>query len=88
MLQWKLIFIKYNFIHLLIHYSKTFNIYIKFLSKVRLTDALLSSLDFKMGKDAELTWLNGRISTKGKKREAKTEDKSTNEENARKFVFL
>lgn len=47
--------------------------------QVRLTDALLSSLDFKMGKDAEVAWLNGRISTKNKKRRAKIEDKNKND---------
>lgn len=44
--------------------------------KVRLTDALLSSLDFKFGKNAEVAWLNARISAKGKKRQTKVEDKN------------
>lgn len=29
--------------------------------QVRLTDALVSSLDFKKGKDAELAWLDAQI---------------------------
>lgn len=42
--------------------------------QVRLTDALLSALEFKMGKDAEVAWLCGRIAAKEKKRETKIED--------------
>lgn len=44
-----------------------------------MTDALLSSLNFKPGKDAEVAWLDARVSVKGRKREAKMEDMETEE---------
>lgn len=50
-----------------------------FVFQVRLTDALLSSLDFRTGKDAEIAWLNARISNKGKKRKAKIEEPKDDE---------
>ena len=60
--------------------------------QVRITDALLSSLDFKRGKDAEIAWLNARITNKGKKRKAKIEEPKNNESEGNsepeKFIHL
>lgn len=37
-----------------------------FFLQVRLTDALVSSLEFKKGKDAELAWLDSQIVVRNK----------------------
>lgn len=38
--------------------------------QVRLTDALVTSLDFKRGKDAELAWLDAQIVSRDVTRDA------------------
>lgn len=46
-------------------------IYVIFFLKVRLTDALVSSLELKKGKEAELSWLDAHITLRDQTKDAK-----------------